>query len=98
MLNIGPWLYPRAASSHAARYVCTRSVSNLRSSAGFAGATCRFLGEAWEGAVEAPSQVYIIVYPPLTDSVWPVMKLAASEARKTMAGATSSGLPIRRSG
>src|SRR5688572_2684370 len=37
-------------------------------------------------------------YPPSTAIVVPVMKLAASEARKTAAPATSSGVPKRRIG
>src|SRR5499426_1178399 len=41
---------------------------------------------------------HIIVYPPLTDSVWPVMNPAASEARNRTAPVTSSGFPMRRSG
>ena len=43
-----------------------------------------------------PDANYIIVYPPLTLRVWPVMKLAASEDRKTTALATSDALPMRR--
>ncbi len=36
--------------------------------------------------------------PPETESVWPVMKPASSEARKTTAGAMSSGTPSRPHG
>ncbi len=39
-----------------------------------------------------------MVRPPLTDSVWPVMKAASSEARKTTAPARSSGSPSRPRG
>jgi hypothetical protein len=39
---------------------------------------------------------YIMVYPPLTLRVWPVMKLAASEAKNTTALATSRAVPMRR--
>jgi hypothetical protein len=41
-------------------------------------------------------RAYIMVYPPLTLRVWPVMKLAASEARNTTALATSRAVPMRR--
>src|ERR1700756_3114527 len=36
-----------------------------------------------------------IVSPPLTDSVWPVMYSAASDAKKATAAATSEGWPRR---
>ena len=36
--------------------------------------------------------------PPSTDRTCPVMKLAAGEARKKMASATSSGCPMRHRG
>jgi hypothetical protein len=36
--------------------------------------------------------------PPLTEIRWPVMKPAAGEARCATIAATSSGVPIRRSG
>lgn len=39
---------------------------------------------------------HIIVYLPLTLSVWPVMKEAASDDRSSTAVATSSGFPIQR--
>jgi hypothetical protein len=41
---------------------------------------------------------HTIVYPPLALMVWPVMKLAASEARNTKTDATSSDTAIRRNG
>src|SRR5262249_36770718 len=41
---------------------------------------------------------YTIVRPPDTDSVWPVMKPASSDARNTTAGATSPGTPRRPHG
>ncbi len=41
---------------------------------------------------------HTIVSPPETDRVWPVTNAAPSEARKTTAGATSAGWPIRRIG
>src|SRR5271169_3832740 len=37
-------------------------------------------------------------FPPSTESTWPVIKAALSEARKTMASAISSGFPTRLSG
>ncbi len=40
----------------------------------------------------------IMVRPPLTEMVWPVMKRAPSPARNTTAGAMSSGSPTRRIG
>lgn len=43
----------------------------------------------------AANYIYI---PPLTPRISPVMKLAAGEARKTTAAATSSGLPSRPTG
>src|ERR1700751_2642668 len=52
------------------------------------------------GAVMVPpiGAAQAIVRPPLTDSVWPVTKLAPSEARKATAGPMSSGGPSPRIG
>src|SRR6185503_11793505 len=43
-------------------------------------------------------EAHTIVRPPETESVWPVMNPASSEARKTTAGAMSSGTPSRPHG
>ncbi len=49
-------------------------------------------------ALEAARRYQIIAWPPLADSVEPVMKPASSEARKTTQRAISSGWPRRRTG
>ena len=38
---------------------------------------------------------HTMVRPPETDSVWPVMKAAPSDARNATAGAMSAGCPMR---
>jgi hypothetical protein len=40
----------------------------------------------------------LVLKPPLMLSTWPVIHEAPSEARKATEGATSSGVPSRRSG
>jgi hypothetical protein len=52
-------------------------------------------------AVHAPGEntnTYDVVYPPLTDTVWPVTQPASVDASQTTAGATSAGAPTRPMG
>src|SRR5207237_5971774 len=61
----------------------------------------RAVGKASEALVQrgvALHDAHVIVSPPETESVWPVMKPASSEARNTTAGAMSSGTPRRPHG
>src|SRR6266498_3932009 len=69
----------------------------------------RVLGEVSEGAAEAPSDEtkqmgpyhrsgYVAEWPPSRNTVWPVMKSEAGEARYTTSGPISSSRPVRRAG
>src|SRR5437870_5048942 len=69
----------------------------------------RVLGEVSEGAAEAPSDEtkqmgpyhrsgYVAEWPPSRNTVWPVMKSEAGEARYTTIGPISSSRPVRRAG
>src|SRR6185312_8017520 len=56
------------------------------------------LGELHAAPYWSVAFAQLIVRPPLTLTVWPVMKDASSEARNTTIPATSSGCPSRRNG
>ena len=67
---------------------CSGSDMNANSSSGCASTEISF----------AKRMRQTIVYPPLTDRVWPVMYDARSEASSSTGPTMSSGVPSRRSG
>src|SRR5579875_546964 len=71
-----------------------RLLSPLRQRAAALGSKCRTVGLLYRG-VNGFAPPY---QPPSTPIAWPVTKAAASEARKAMTAATSSGLPKRPTG
>ena len=58
----------------------------------------QLVGLGLDGDLVREAHRQTIVYPPLTDSVWPVTYDARSEASSSTGPTMSSGVPRRRSG
>jgi len=74
------------SSTHQRIMKITRHIAFVVSPSASSGQACRTMNG------------YIMVYPPLTLRVWPVICPARSEAKKTMASAISWGFPNLRRG